>query len=120
MYNNALTEFLTFVFTFSLALTFIVGLIYGIISDKVEPLRFSDKFDIGYIRDEEPEHQIQAVVTTTVEKPKPPVNPILQDCADFLMVMGVPSRKARAEAEILLQNKNIKTVQDFIKEYTKK
>jgi len=127
MYNEALTDLLTLIFTFSIGISALVGLLYGIVNTNVEPIRFSDKFDIGYIRDvADPEDEIvtAAVVTEAVVKPEPvkmqEVNAILQDCVDFLVVMGVPKRKAKAQASQLIEDNNITTVEDFIKEYTKK
>jgi hypothetical protein len=126
MYNEALTNFLTLIFTFSIGISAIVGLLYGIVNTNVEPIRFSDKFDIGYIRDvADPEDEIvtAAVVTEAVVKPEPvkkEESPILQDCVDFLVVMGVPKRKAKAQAKQLVEDNDITTVEDFIKEYTKK
>jgi len=126
MYNEALTDLLTLIFTFSIGISVLVGLLYGIVNTNVEPIRFSDKFDIGYIRDvADPEDEIvtAAVVTEAVVKPEPvkkQESPILQDCVDFLVVMGVPKRKAKAQASQLIEDNNITTVEDFIKEYTKK
>jgi hypothetical protein len=126
MYNEALTDLLTLIFTFSIGISALVGLLYGIVNTNVEPIRFSDKFDIGYIRDvADPEDEIvtAAVVTEAVVKPEPvkkQESPILQDCVDFLVVMGVPKRKAKAQASQLIEDNNITTVEDFIKEYTKK
>lgn len=126
MYNEALTDLLTLIFTFSIVISALVGLLYGIVNTNVEPIRFSDKFDIGYIRDvADPEDEIvtAAVVTEAVVKPEPvkkQESPILQDCVDFLVVMGVPKRKAKAQASQLIEDNNITTVEDFIKEYTKK
>ena len=126
MYNEALTDLLTLIFTFSIGISALVGLLYGIVNTNVEPIRFSDKFEIGYIRDvADPEDEIvtAAVVTEAVVKPEPvkkQESPILQDCVDFLVVMGVPKRKAKAQASQLIEDNNITTVEDFIKEYTKK
>ena len=126
MYNEALTDLLPIIFTFSIVISAVVGLLYGIANSNVEPIRFSDKFDIGYIRDvADPEDEIvtAAVVTEAVVKPEPvkkQESPILQDCVDFLVVMGVPKRKAKAQASQLIEDNNITTVEDFIKEYTKK
>lgn len=55
---NALSSFILF----SLFFVVLVSFIYGFISDKVEPLKFNDHFDLGYITEEE------AVVET---QPKP-------------------------------------------------
>lgn len=47
-------------------------------------------------------------------------NELLNECVDALVALGTPKRKAKAEAETILENKNIKTVQEFITEYGKK
>jgi len=126
MYNEALTDLLTLIFTFIIAISFLGGLLYGIVNTNVEPIRFSDKFDIGYIRDvADTENEIvtAAVVAEVVTKPEPvkeKESPILRDCIDFLVVMGVPKRKANQQAKQLIEDNNITTVEDFIKEYTKK
>jgi len=48
-------------------------------------------------------------------------NLLFTDCKDALVGLGVPARKAKAEVQNLLdQNPNIKTVQQFITEYGKR
>jgi len=52
---------------------------------------------------------------------KPKVNVLLDACQAALVSLGVPKRKAKAEADVVLQsNPSIKTVQDFITEYGKR
>ena len=52
---------------------------------------------------------------------EPKVNVLLDACQAALVSLGVPKRKAKAEADVVLQsNPSIKTVQDFITEYGKR
>lgn len=64
--------------------------------------------------------QVHAPNSKNKPKDQSDVNPILQDCIDALIALGVPKRKAKAEADNILENSNIKTVQDFITEYGKR
>jgi len=80
----------------------------------------SDRFDIGYI-DEPPEKTVNVVVKKEKKKQKKKENPLLKDCSEVLFSLGVPKRKATAEANIILdKNPSIKTVQEFITEYGKR
>lgn len=55
------------------------------------------------------------------QKPKPTKPAIFDDCVSALVGLGTPTRKAKAEAQIIFdKNPNIKTVQDFITEYGKR
>lgn len=47
-------------------------------------------------------------------------NELLNECVETLVALGTPKRKAKAEAETILENSNIKTVQEFITEYGKR
>jgi len=78
-------------------------------------MEISDRFDIGYI-DEPKVKEIKVKVVKEEKK----INPILQDCTDTLVALGVPKRKAKAQVDSILQNTNIKTVQQFITEYGKR
>lgn len=66
-----------------------------------------------------------------LNNPKPPIKPtqrpkstkpaIFDDCVSALVGLGTPTRKAKAEAQIIFdKNPDIKTVQDFITEYGKR
>ena len=66
-----------------------------------------------------------------LDNPKPPIKPtqrpkptkpaIFDDCVSALAGLGTPTRKAKAEAQIIFdKNPDIKTVQDFITEYGKR
>jgi len=54
MYDPELTNYLTMIATVGLATFWAVCFMYGVVSDKVEPFVFSDKFELGYIDDDEP------------------------------------------------------------------
>ena len=55
------------------------------------------------------------------ERPKPTKPAIFDDCISALVGLGTPTRKAKAEAQIIFdKNPNIKTVQEFITEYGKR
>ena len=50
-----------------------------------------------------------------------PTKKLMADCTEALVSLGVPKRKARAEADVVMQsNSNIKTVKEFITEYGKR
>lgn len=107
----------------------LVYMVYCFLNPPKDSIKFSDKFEIGYI--DEP---TQSQVNKPKPKPKPKakqvkvdvsvkeeVNPIFNDCRDVLVSLGVPKRKAKAEVEVIFErNPNIKTVQEFITEYGKK
>ena len=86
--------------------------------------KISDNFEIGYIQEPEPQPQqvvVKVVKEQKVAKQEEVKNPILNDCKDALISLGVPKRKAKAEVEIIFdRNPNIKTVQEFITEYGKR
>lgn len=106
----AMENFLAFVFTWS-----IIGyMVFCFIFPPKDCYEISDRFDVGYYDEPEPKQ-----VTVKVKKEKV-VNPILQDCTDALIALGVPKRKAKAEAENILKNDKITTVQEFITEYGKR
>jgi len=54
MYEPELVNYLTMICTVFLAVFWATCFIHGLINEKIEPLQFSDKFDIGYIESDEP------------------------------------------------------------------
>ena len=52
MYDPELTNYLTMIATVGLATFWAVCFMYGVVSDKVKPFEFSDKFELGYIDDD--------------------------------------------------------------------
>jgi len=114
--------------------------VYGYHSKNVEPLDFSniDNFDLGYIRDEQPQVvvdveydelkelkrkvEIAKLKKQLSELEEPSFDKVLfKDCVDALTGLGTPARKAKAEAQSIFEkNPNIKTVQEFITEYGKR
>jgi len=127
------------VLSFIMAISFLVG----IFSDNVKPIKLTDKFDLGYIEDK-PVAQNYSQVTVAeeydelkdlkrkveIEKLKKqlrelqkPVfdDDLFRDCVDALTGLGTSPRKAKAETQVLFEkNPNIKTVQEFIREYGKR
>jgi hypothetical protein len=114
-------------------------MIYGMLNKNVEPLKFNDNFDLGYVRDNVPtamvieeqydelkelkrKLEIAKLKKQLAELEKPTYNnELFNDCVDSLIGLGTPSRKAKAEAQnIFNKNPNIKTVQEFITEYGKR
>lgn len=63
MYDPELTNYLTMIVTIGLATFWAVCYMYGVCSDKVEPFAFSDKFELGYIDDNEPVDDEPVVAT---------------------------------------------------------
>ena len=61
MYNQPLTELLTFMLTTSIVFAVIIGILYGIYFD-VKPIKFSDKFDLGYVRKDEPSQTFKGII----------------------------------------------------------
>jgi len=107
-------NFLALVISYS-----IIGyVVYCFLFPPKDCIEISDRFDIGYI--DEPEVKEVKEVKVKVVKEEKKINPILQDCTDTLIALGVPKRKAKAQADNILQNTNIKTVQEFITEYGKR
>jgi len=104
-------NFLAFCITWS-----IIGYtIYCFIFPPKDSCEISDKFNLGYV-DEPSEKTVNVVI-----KKEKKENPLFKDCTEALVSLGVPKRKAKAEAQIIFdRNPNIKTVQDFITEYGKK
>jgi hypothetical protein len=132
---------------FSLVIIFTVSFLVGVFNKNAKPLNISNKFDLGYIDDVKPQAVARPSVATkddeleslkkqieiarlrkqlsSLQNSSKPitkkVNPLLDDCCSALVSFGVPKRKARAEAEIILQSSpSIKTVQEFITEYGKR
>jgi len=136
---------------FSLVIIFTVSFLVGVFNKNAKPLNISNKFDLGYIDDVKPStvarpsvaakddeleslkkqieiarlrkqlSSLQNSSKLNVKPEKQKINPLLDDCCSVLVSLGVPKRKARAEAEIVLQSSpSIKTVQDFITEYGKR
>ena len=62
MYEPELVNYLTMICTVFLAVFWATCFIHGLINEKIEPLQFSDKFDIGYIESDEP--------VVVIEQPK--------------------------------------------------
>ena len=139
MYNQPLTEFLTFVVTFFLGSATLVGLLYGLFAG-AKPIKFSDNFDLGYIRDNDPSKTIeveaekdeleelkrQVEIAKLRKQLKELQNPtaddsLMKDCVDALVGLGTPARKAKTEAQTIFdKNPSIKTVQEFITEHGKR
>lgn len=93
------------------------------IEEKDELQELRRQVEIAKLRKELVElkaRQVHAPNSKNKPKDQSDVNPILQDCTDALIALGVPKRKAKAEANNILENSNIKTVQDFITEYGKR
>ena len=118
-----------------IAINFFVGLF----SPEAKPL--SDRFELGYIDDNDSPQEVQIVVEEKdelkelkrqveiaklkkqlAELQKPAFdNNLMKDCVDALTGLGTPARKAKAEAQTIFEkNPNIKTVQEFITEYGKR
>jgi hypothetical protein len=71
MYNPELTHFLTIIVTTFISVFWAVCYMYGVCSENVKPLTFSDKFDIGYIDDNKPDNnELIAVVNPNPPKTK--------------------------------------------------
>jgi hypothetical protein len=130
---------LSSVIAYSLGVIFVCSMIYGMLNKNVEPLKFNDNFDLGYVRDNVPtamvieeqydelkelkrKLEIAKLKKQLAELEKPTYNnELFNDCVDSLIGLGTPSRKAKAEAQnIFNKNPNIKTVQEFITEYGKR
>ena len=75
MYNLELTNLIAVIATFSIIIYVFSCLLYGMISDNVKPLKFSDKFDLGYIedREEKPTAPAKTIVTVSKTVKKKPV-----------------------------------------------
>ena len=150
MYEPELVKCLTMICTVFLAAFWGTCFINGLINEKVEPLQFSDKFDIGYIESDEPVVVIEQpkkkkkkkkkskkakLKSKAQPKPKPkpkakpkpePVKPtvddaLMRDCCSALVSLGTSrSESKRAAKEFLLSNPDIKTVEQFIEGIFKK
>ena len=135
------------VLTFFLAIFWSSCFIHGLVNEKIEPLKFSDKFDIGYIEGDD-----QVVVidqpkkkkkkkkkhsktksrskaqSKPAHKPKPAPKPkrvadesLVRDCVSALSSLGTSKAESkRAAKEFLLSNPDITTVEQFIEGIFKK
>ena len=139
MYNQPLTDVLTFLLTITLGSATLVGLLYGMFGN-VKPVKFSDSLDLGYIRDDKPSQTLEVVaeedelkelkrqveiakLRKQLKELQDPTsdNNLMKDCVDAITALGTPARKAKTEAQTIFQkNPNIKTVQEFITEYGKR
>jgi len=118
-----------------IAINFFVGLF----SPEAKPL--SDRFELGYIDDNDSNGKVEVAIEEKdelqelrrqveiaklkkqlSELEEPSFDKVLfKDCVDALTGLGTPARKAKAEAQTILEkNPNIKTVQEFITEYGKR
>ena len=68
MYNLELANAISIVAVFSIIIYVFSCFLYGVISDNVKPLKFSDKFDLGYIEDREEKPTAPAKKIVTVNK----------------------------------------------------
>ena len=94
MYDPELTNYLTMIATVGLATFWAVCFMYGAISDKVEPFVFSDKFELGYIDDDEP------VVATSQPDPPKKKKKELQTIEDLNKRLNdIEKKNRRLEAE---------------------
>ena len=75
MYNLELANAISIVAVFSIIIYVFSCFLYGVISDNVKPLKFSDKFDLGYIEDceEKPTVPVKTIATVKKVKEKTPV-----------------------------------------------
>ena len=62
MYEPELVNYLTMIFTTLIAVFWASCFIHGLSNEKIDPIQFSDKFDIGYIEGDDP--------VVVVEQPK--------------------------------------------------
>jgi len=143
MYEPELVNYLTMICTVFLAVFWATCFIHGLVNEKIEPLQFSDKFDIGYIESDEPvvtkppkakkkkKKKSKKAKPKSQAKPKPkakpePVKPtvddaLMRDCCSALVSLGTSrSESKRAAKEFLLSNPDIKTVEQFIESIFKK
>lgn len=104
---------------------------------KYKPVSYQDNFELGYIDNPkttatmviEPEDELKKLKRQVemaklrkqlAELEEPSVdNSFLNDCVDTLVGLGTPRNQATKKAKEILQNANVKTVQEFITEYGK-
>ncbi len=116
-----------------------INFFVGMFSPEAKPI--SDRFELGYIDDNDSESKVEVAIEEKdelqelrrqveiaklkkqlSELEEPSFDKVLfKDCVDALTGLGTPARKAKAEAQTILdKNPNIKTVQEFITEYGKR
>ena len=137
MYNPELTHFLTIIVTTFISVFWAVCYMYGVCSENVKPLTFSDKFDIGYIDNNEPDDNERVVVVNQPNPPKtkikskkkkknkkPKSKPIIKsepneqlmrDCTSALVGLGIKKMEAkRATTTFFDKNPKVTTVEEFV------
>ncbi len=116
-----------------------INFFVGMFSPEAKPI--SDRFELGYIDDNDSESKVEVAIEEKdelqelrrqveiaklkkqlSELEEPSFDKVLfKDCVDALTGLGTPARKAKAEAQTILdKNPDIKTVQEFITEYGKR
>jgi outer membrane biosynthesis protein TonB len=135
MYDPELTHFLTIIVTTFISVFWAVCYMYGVCSENVKPLTFSDKFDLGYIDDNEPDTNELVVVNQPKPKTKPkkkkkkknkqpkskpiiksePNEQLMRDCTSALVGLGIKKMEAkRATTTFLDKNPTVTTVEEFV------
>lgn len=138
--DSSIAYFIAMFIVFVIATSFSIGWAKA---DGIKPI--TDKFELGYIEDLEVKEKVKPEVAVVVkeldeveelkrkvqiaklkrelaELEKPVFNnDLFNDCVDILAGLGVPKRKAKAEAQVIFEKyPDIKDHNDFIERYGKK
>lgn len=150
MYHPELTQVVGFVLAFSLVGYLVGCFLYGYTNQNIKPIKFTDKFELGYIEDNENLVPIDVMVTDPSDKelvvslekqlktmqaklskmekkaspkpkPKPEEDQLFNDCVATLITLGYKSKRvAKNDVSDFLTNNDITSVDQFVAEFFKK
>jgi len=146
MYEPELVNFLTMILTVFLAIFWASCFIHGLVNEKIEPLKFSDKFDIGYIegndqvvvidkpkkkkkkkKNKKLKTRVKRRPTPTPKpklKPEPKIEPneeLMKDCVSVLVNLGTKKTESKkVVSEFFRDHPEATTVEQFIEVIFKK
>ena len=123
----------------------IASFINGYYNKKIKPFKFTDRFELGYIEDNQPSVPVDVVITDNSEEKlisemekqiktlqsklskiekkeakKPKEDQLFNDCVATLMTLGYKSKRvAKNDVSDFLVNNDISSVDQFVNEFFK-
>ena len=148
MYHPELTQVVGFVLAFSFAVYLVGCFFHGYTNQNIEPIKFTYKFELGYIEDNESHIPIDVMVTKTPDdgqvatlekqlktmqsklskmekkassKPKIEEDQLFNDCVTTLMNLGYKGKRvAKKDVADFLANNEISSAEQFVAEFFRK
>ena len=146
MYYPQLSSAVGTVIALAIAIYRLYCFLHGFYNPDVKPIKFNDKFELGYIEDNNSQIPLDIIVTETSDKgqvatlekqlqsmqsklskmekkvaQKPKENQLFNDCVATLMTLGYKSKRvAKNDVTDFLENHDISSVDQFVTEFFKK